>query len=157
MSESKKILDACCGSRMMWFNKENPLAVYMDIRKETHILCDGRTLKINPDVVADFTNMPFSDGKFKLVVLDPPHLKDAGDSSWICKKYGRLGQGWQEEIRKAFKECFRVLEDNGILIFKWSEDQVKVSEIIKLSGRQPLFGHRSGKSGKTIWLCFMKL
>ena len=25
MSETKIILDACCGSRMFWFDKENPL------------------------------------------------------------------------------------------------------------------------------------
>jgi ubiquinone/menaquinone biosynthesis C-methylase UbiE len=142
---------------MFWFDKQNPNTIFADIRNETHTLCDGRLLEIKPDVVADFTKMPFDSCSFKLVVFDPPHLKDAGNTSWIGKKYGCLGQGWEDEIKKGFSECFRVLEENGILIFKWSEDQIKVSQVLKLTDRQPLFGHRSGKSGKTMWLCFMKL
>jgi ubiquinone/menaquinone biosynthesis C-methylase UbiE len=66
------ILDACCGSRMFWFNREHPDAVYMDNRQLETTLCDGRILKITPDVVADFRQMPFPDNKFKLVVFDPP-------------------------------------------------------------------------------------
>ena len=44
MKTNKLILDACCGPRMMWFDKRNPQAVFMDIRDEEHILCDGRSL-----------------------------------------------------------------------------------------------------------------
>ena len=40
--KNKKILDACCGSRMFWFNKENTNTVYMDNRTEEKTLCDGR-------------------------------------------------------------------------------------------------------------------
>lgn len=29
----KKILDACCGSRMFWFDKENADVEFMDIRE----------------------------------------------------------------------------------------------------------------------------
>lgn len=32
MSETKIILDACCGSRMFWFDKENPLALFAGIK-----------------------------------------------------------------------------------------------------------------------------
>ena len=28
----KIILDACCGSRMFWFDKNNPAALFVDIR-----------------------------------------------------------------------------------------------------------------------------
>lgn len=70
----KPILDACCGSRMFWFDKENPLAVFMDYRDENHTLCDGRSLRVNPDVFGDFRDMPFADKTFKLVVFDPPHF-----------------------------------------------------------------------------------
>ena len=69
----KAILDACCGSRMFWFDRRHPDVVFMDRREETHTLCDGRTLEIKPDVVGDFRAMPFSDGAFRLVVFDPPH------------------------------------------------------------------------------------
>lgn len=33
--EGKKILDATCGSRMMWFDKEHPETIYTDKRKGT--------------------------------------------------------------------------------------------------------------------------
>ena len=81
MSETKIILDACCGSRMFWFDKENPLTLFADIRDEEHTLCDGRSLKVHPDIVSDFTDMPFLDESFKLVVFDPPHLLTAGKDS----------------------------------------------------------------------------
>lgn len=157
MSETKIILDACCGGRMFWFDKENPLVLFADIRDEEHTLCDGRSLKVHPDIVSDFTNIPFSDESFKLVVFDPPHLLKVGEGSWLAKKYGKLPNNWPRIIKKGVDECFRVLEDYGILIFKWNEDQVTVKEVLKSIERQPLFGHTTGRHGKTMWMCFMKL
>lgn len=84
----KKILDACCGSRMFWFDKNNENVVFMDNRQESCTLQDGRKLEVNPDVIGDFTKMPFDDETFYLVVFDPPHLLRAGKSSWLVKKYG---------------------------------------------------------------------
>lgn len=49
-----KILDACCGSKMFWFDKEHESALYMDNRTLDTTLCDGRKLVVNPDVVARF-------------------------------------------------------------------------------------------------------
>lgn len=157
MSKAKNILDACCGSRMFWFDKENPLVLFTDIRDEEHILCDGRSLKIHPDVVSDFTAMPFLNESFKLVVFDPPHLLKVGKDSWLAKKYGKLPEDWPRLIKKGVDECFRVLEDYGVLIFKWNEDQITVKEVLKAIERQPLFGHTTGRHGKTMWMCFMKL
>lgn len=68
----KRILDACCGSRMFWFDKQNGEVLYMDNRQIHDTLCDGRKLEIKPDVVADFRNIPFGDNTFYLVVFDPP-------------------------------------------------------------------------------------
>ena len=67
----KRILDACCGSRMCWFDKDNTEALFMDIRQETTTLCDGRTLTVCPDVVGDFRNMPFDNESVNLVLFDP--------------------------------------------------------------------------------------
>ena len=83
-----KILDACCGSRMFWFNRNNPDVIFADNRKLETTLCDGRALVIDPDVIIDFRNMPFDDNTFDLVVFDPPHLIRAGEKSWLAKKYG---------------------------------------------------------------------
>jgi len=152
----KKIIDVCCGSKMFWFDKGNPAVLFMDNREETHVLCDLRKLTIGPDVIGDFRDLEFKDEAFKLVVFDPPHLMKLGEKSWMAKKYGVLGKGWKDDLRKGFSECFRVLEDYGILIFKWNERDVKVSEILKLTDHKPLFGHTTGRSGNTKWICFMK-
>lgn len=149
----KDILDACCGSRMFWFDKQNKNTVFMDNRTLEDTLCDGRKLIIKPDVIADFRNIPFEDNSFKLVVFDPPHLVKVGEKSWLAKKYGHLGSNWKEDIKQGFKECFRVLEPCGILIFKWNEEQIKLSEILKLTDVKALFGN---KRAKTHWIVFMK-
>lgn len=153
---SKKILDATCGSRMMWFDKQNKNTVYADIRTESHTLCDGRVLEICPDIIMDFTDMPFDNETFNLVVFDPPHLVKLGQNSWMAKKYGKLFPGWEDDIKAGFDECMRVLRTDGVLIFKWNENQVKINHIIDIIGVQPLFGHPSGKHGQTIWMTFMK-
>ena len=155
----KPILDPCCGSRMMWFDKNDQRCLFGDARSETHLLKDRqylRHLEIRPDVQLDFTALPFPDGQFKLVVLDPPHLVRAGEKSWLAKKYGRLTQDWNNDIRKGFAECFRVLKPGGVLIFKWNEDQIKVPQILALTPNKPLFGHPTGRHGRTHWFTFMK-
>lgn len=149
----KRILDACCGSRMFWFDKENPDVIFADNRELDTTLCDGRKLVIKPDKIMDFRNMPFDNDSFYMVVFDPPHLVRAGDSSWLAKKYGVLPNNWKEYITDGFNECMRVLKPNGVLIFKWNEDQIKTSEILKVIGYEPLFGD---KRSKTHWLVFMK-
>lgn len=153
----KKILDACCGSRMMWFDKENPLTVFMDCRDEEYTLCDGRKLEVHPDVVGDFRQMPFPDDSFWMVVFDPPHLKSLGGNSWMAKKYGVLSPTWETDLKAGFDECMRVLEPYGVLVFKWNEFQIPVSRLLDIFAAEPLFGQRSGKASKTHWMVFMKL
>lgn len=150
----KKILDACCGSRMFWFDKENENVLYMDKRKIIRSFKDGRTVEVCPDVIGDFRNMEFEDASFHLVVFDPPHLLRAGETSWLATKYGVLdSKTWKEDIKQGFKECMRVLKVNGVLVFKWSEHQVSVKDVLQLFEHKPLFGTRRGKG---IFLVFMK-
>lgn len=127
----------------------------MDNRELNTTLCDGRTLAVAPDVIADFRDMPFPDNSFKLVVFDPPHLLKAGEQSWLAQKYGVLkGDTWRQDIKAGFDECMRVLDTYGVLIFKWNEDQVRLSEILKIIGQKPLFGDRRAK---THWMTYMKM
>lgn len=154
--KNKTILDPCCGSKMMWFDKDNPNVVYADMRTESHVLCDGRALEIRPDVEIDFTDMPFEDDSFNLVVFDPPHLKQLGKNSWMAKKYGVLFPTWETDIKAGFDECMRVLKPHGVLIFKWNESQITTNQIIELIRYKPLFGHTSGRYSKTIWMTFIK-
>jgi len=153
-----KILDACCGSRMFWFDKDNPIVDFMDIRELDTNLCDGRSLKVEPDVIGDFRDMPFDDGGYDMVVFDPPHLIQAGDSSWLAKKYGKLdSENWKTDLSQGFSECFRVLKNGGFLVFKWNEEQIKLSEVLKCTSHKPLFGNKRPKQSKTHWLVFLKL
>jgi len=156
--ESKKVLDVCCSVKGMWFNKQDQRALFMDKRKETHIdtyPCGTKTNIIDPDVVGDFTDMPFEDESFYHIVFDPPHIVSNSESQ-ITKKYGKLEGDWREMLRQGFKECFRILKPNGTLIFKWSEVQFPVKEILELTDYKPLYGHRSGKKMNTHWICFIK-
>lgn len=150
----KLILDACCGSKMFWFDKNNPDVLFADNRELETTLCDGRKLVVKPDDVIDFRNMPYEDNTFKLVVFDPPHLIRAGENSWIRKKYGVLPKNWKEYINDGVNECLRVLDDYGILVFKWNEEQIKTSDIVNCLDVKPLFGDRRAK---THWMCFMKI
>lgn len=152
----KTILDPCCGSKMFWFDKKDPRVLFGDIREEAHQLCDGRTLSIDPDMKVDFTDMPFANKSFKVVVFDPPHLTGAGPKGWQALKYGILPCDWKEYISLGFKECFRVLDDYGVLIFKWNEERIKIKEILPLTPYRPLFGHTTSQNGKTHWFTFMK-
>lgn len=151
------ILDMCCGSRMFWMDKHDSRAIFADLRNENHILCDGRTLQISPDIIADFRQLPFPDNAFAQVVFDPPHLERVGESAWMRKKYGALDrQTWRDDIRAGFAEAFRVLRPQGTLIFKWNETQIPVSQVIALTEQKPTIWQRTGKSDKTHWVIFLK-
>lgn len=151
-----RVLDVTCGGRMMWFDKLNDDAWFCDERKEyAGFLSQRPNFEVLPDEVCDFTDLPFDDESFYLIVFDPPHRKTS-KSSIIGKKYGSLKDEWKNEIKRGFTECFRVLKTNGVLVFKWGEQTVHVSEVIKLSPKKPLFGHTTAKSGKTKWMTFIK-
>lgn len=149
---------------MWWFDKADPRVLFADQRVETITVTDNsrgvasgtRTLHIHPDVQHDFRAMPYPDGSFHLVAFDPPHLIHAGPRSWLAAKYGRLGQDWRDDLRAGFAECFRVLKPNGVLVFKWNEEQIKVREVLALTPERPLFGNTSGKRAGTHWIVFMK-
>lgn len=66
------VLDPCCGSRMMWFDRADPRAVFGDQRAETITVTDNsrgntsgtRTIVIEPDTLLDFRALPYADGAF---------------------------------------------------------------------------------------------
>ncbi len=155
----KFILDACCGGRLFWFNKKHPNTIYIDnrIRNKGHV-DDRYNHCIIPDRVMDFRKLDFPDKSFKLVVFDPPHLIGKPDGCRMTKKYGSLNpETWQSDLKKGFDECWRVLEDYGVLIFKWNDASKKRKEILNILGKQPLFGHPNGSKIPTHWFCFMKI
>ena len=155
----KPVLDACCGSRMFWYDKQDGRCLFVDIRRETH-RCDTRPGRsdsvIDPDRIDDFRCLHFFDDTFWHVVFDPPHTLNMDPKTRTVKKYGTLGDDWREVLRDGFKECFRVLKPGGTLIFKWSEIHIPLREILELTPEKPLYGHKSGKQQKTHWVAFLK-
>jgi SAM-dependent methyltransferase len=164
VKQQKLVLDACCGSRMFWFDREDIRTLYIDIREATRIVDVGtpgtigrKPVSIKPDIIADFTNMPFEDNSFYHVVFDPPHFhKGAGANGRIGFSYGLLKDTWPEDLAKGFKECFRVLKPHGVLVFKWCESEIPLKDVLALTNQKPLYGHRSGKKANTHWVVFLK-
>ena len=88
----KEILDVACGGKMFYFDKSDKRVVFMDIRQvETH-LCDGREFEVKPDIVGDFTKIPFGDNRFSMVIFDPPHLLRNTGKSKMADMYGSLNE-----------------------------------------------------------------
>ena len=157
----KKILDVTCGARTIWFDKHNPAAIYCDKRREEYQNlwknAGNYTLTIGPDVLCDFTQLPFEGNSFALVIFDQPHLTGAKETAWFVKKYGKLDENWPQMLHDGFRECMMVLKPDGVLIFKWSECDIQAASVWKSIGEKPIFGHRSGKQQHTFWGCFMKI
>lgn len=157
------VLDVCCGARMFWFDKSDRRALFVDKRSGAFTYKNGERQRdyliwVNPDVIADFTALPFPNETFPMVVFDPPHFKasTSDEKSYTTKKYGRLPPDWRDMLAAGFRECFRVLKQDGALIFKWCEYDIPVAEIVACSPVKPLFGNRYGKAALSHWIVFIK-
>ena len=160
-----KILDATCGAKQMWFQKNHPLVTYLDKRNGKYIHWDKknaerRVININPDVVGDFTNLDFEDNIFDMVLFDPPHIIAKKETNArVVNRYGILNKdNWKQTLSKGISELFRVLKPEGVFVLKWCENTISVDEIIKLSPYPPLFGSNTKSKGHTanFWILFIK-
>ena len=143
---------------MMWFDRNDSRCLFVDKRCESFHVGPGPRdfFRVEPDMLCDFSALPFNSKSFSVVVFDPPHVIRKEPRGWITRKYGVLNGEWREVLRKGFLECFRVLKPDGVLIFKWSESNVMVREILDLAPVKPLFGHRTTEHSKTHWITFLK-
>lgn len=114
--KQKMILDPACGGRMFYFNKNDDRVLFCDIRNETYDFGEYGEFKVGPDMQIDFTNMPFDNESFKMIIFDPPHLlhSKSTPTGYMKIKYGYLHRdSWKEVLTKGFNECFRVLKAGG--------------------------------------------
>lgn len=163
----KIILDACCGGRMMWLNKHHPNTIYIDnrIAEKGHIQKGfNPNHEVEPDIVMDFRELKFPDKEFKLVVFDPPHLTSLTETSIMRKKFGCLNsETWQSDLKKAFSELWRVLDDYGVLLIKWNDIEISYKKLLSLFSEEPLImnitaGQKALKeSHRSYWFTFMKI
>ena len=107
----------------------------------------GRSPKsVQPDMIHDFRDMPYADESFCHVVFDPPHVRNISMKSVTGFSYGSLDkETWQDDLRLGFAECFRVLKQNGTLIFKWNEVDIPLREILALTPENLCTGISLGK------------
>lgn len=180
MDEEKFVLDATSGLRSMWFNKNNPYAIFLDCdsddvlyaRKEKYNRLrgmPGRKPALNfrvPTTPGDFRHLPYPDGRFKIIVFDPPHRSDSGRNSFFGTRYALLNpETWPRDMKEAANELWRVLAPFGVLLFKWSDSQIKFKDILRLFfPARPFFGQisagakaKSGGKAHTCWFCFVKV
>lgn len=118
----------------------------MDKRRYYEKLKSGHIVNVDPDIQADFTDMPFDDEHFDLVVFDPPHLIHAGKTSWLAKKYGTLDKStWSMIIHDGFAECNRVVKPNGRLFLNGMKNKYLLAKFLKLLDEIHYLATKEGK------------
>lgn len=155
-----KILDATCGFKGIWFQKNHPYVTFMDKRngKQYYVTKSGKKkmTEVNPDIVSEWKDAPFEDESFDMIVFDPPHIIQ-NVSSNMTVDYGCLNpKSWRNELQEGFEKLFRLLKPDGVFILKWDECNKPIDEILKLCPYKPMFGTRTGLNNKNIWIVFIK-
>lgn len=108
------VLDATANWRKMWDGVVwDGLRVFADIDRD-----------VRPQVVADFSLMPFAADSFGVIVFDPPHLPPAASSQRSKRQLVRdYGLAWSEaDVSACFApflaEAHRVLRQEGLIFAK---------------------------------------
>lgn len=138
------------GNRAIWFDKNNPLAIFLDKRES-----------VKPTIVCDTRNIPDSVGNdFDLVVFDPPHL-NTGANSNMAKCYGHHTTAEiLDTVEKSSAEAHRVTRSNALMAFKWNTHDIKLERVLKLMPQwEALFGHltKDGPRSQTYWVMLRRL
>ena len=162
-----KILDATCGFRGIWYQKNHPFVTFMDQRNKKvefdnpSTLSRYRSYKINPDIVSQWKDAPFPNNHFDMIIFDPPHLikDEKTKESNMMKPYGYLNKKtWRQDLQQGIKKLFEILKPQGTFVLKWCENSVPVEEVIKLCPYPPMFGSNTKSKGHTqnFWILFIK-
>jgi hypothetical protein len=136
------------GARAVWFDKNHPDALYLDIRPE-----------VSPSMVADTRELPAEVGDgYGLIVFDPPH-KNFGANSNMAKCYGHhTSAEIRDIIKRSAAEAHRVSKPDALMAFKWSSGDFKLQTALDLMADhwEPLFGHgvnhQQRRGNATSWV-----
>lgn len=145
-----KIIDLSAGNRAVWFNKNHPLALYLDKRAE-----------VSPDVVCDTREIPESVGAgYGLICWDPPHL-NTGARSHMSQRYGHHTTAEiLDLVEKTGVEAHRISLPNALMALKWNTHDIRLERVFKLLPKwEPLFGHltKAGPRSQTYWVMLRRL
>jgi hypothetical protein len=145
-----KILDLSAGKRAVWYNKNHPLAIYLDRRAE-----------VNPTIVCDTNEIPAQVGTgFNLICWDPPHM-NCGPNSDMSKRYGyHTTEQIVQLLKRTGREAHRISAPNALMALKWNTHDIKLSLVFKLlPSWEPLFGHltKDGARSQTYWIMLRRL
>jgi len=135
----QNIVDLHCNGKIDVDLTYNNGSMYKGTNLEPQVKCD-----IDPKhnvVVSDATGTEFDDGQFRSIMFDPPFLATKGKSLNVNNENNLMAKRFTvfpDEMSlhtfymKALVETYRILDNNGVLIFKCQD---KVS-----SGKQ-YFSH----------------
>lgn len=147
-----KILDLSAGKRAIWFDKNYPSTVFVDIRPE-----------VGPTFVADSRSLPPEVGSnYDLVVFDPPHVNFSAGAE-MSQQYGHhTTEEIREIIRQTGREAYRVTRSDALMAFKWNDHDQKLGKVLLLLPNwEPLFGHkvaiRTKHASATTWVLLRRL
>lgn len=173
MKNQATVLDATAGNRSMWKTRESDYVLWIDIESE---------LSEQPDLIMDCTKTNFEDGRFHTIFFDPPHsyghTKNTGvhqtpsrdimrEKGWGTGAYYGFDKyssktAWLSFINKAQEEFYRILNDDGILWFKWGELRSTLDSILPFFKRWMVMmrfevAYRGQVKGcRTWWVALMK-
>lgn len=149
MARDFKILDLSAGNRAIWFDKNHPLATYLDKRES-----------VKPDIVCDTNELGDLAGYgYDLICWDPPHM-NCGPNSNMSKTYGyHTTKEILYLLETTGMQAWRVSKPNALMAFKWNTHDIKMKRVYELlHGWEPLFGHltKDGPRSQTYWVMFLR-
>lgn len=145
-----KIVDLSAGNRAIWFDKNHPMAIYLDKRPE-----------VNPTIVCDTRNLiPGLLSDVDLFVWDPPHM-NCGPNSNMSRVYGyHTTADILELIEKTGRQAYLAAADKALMALKWNNHDIKLKRVFELLPNwEPLFGHltKDGPGSQTYWVMLRKI
>lgn len=115
--EQSLVVDATYGNGVFWRRMDQ--SRYKLVRSD---------LFTKADILSDFRKMPFRDGSFDAVILDPPYMRTNNSKPQMGMNYNnrRINLRTHKEVLDLYlagiKEAYRILRSSGVLILKCQDE-----------------------------------